>query len=428
MSIISRFRKNLGEWIAGNSSFVGSGTSWSSTRLTTGFGASLTGKAVTASTVLAIPAVYAAMRLVARDVGKLTLNLQRTASASGGWIVDRKHRHNAIIRRPNAWPMSFGDVSSTMAAGYQLRGNGFAFVTRDAEYEATGIVPLGPDDVQLDIDSTSGEVLYRIQHPLVTGGTQRRVRPIDVLHPRNINVGGGLMGISPIAACAEALGAALATQEHTSRMFGQAPMVRGFITTSGDLTDEEADAFGKQFGAAYGGVQNSAQIPFFSGPDFQFVSMDINAKDAQWLETRTFTVLEVARMMGVPPHKLAHLADAHYDNIEAENDAYVVDTLLPILTQIENELARCLLSDEERQVYRFKFDTDALTRADIKTRFDVYRTATEIGIFNVNECRAREGLPPRTGGDEYRVSVQTQDANGNGVPDHLESSKTETDE
>jgi hypothetical protein len=41
-----------------------------------------------------------------------------------------------------------------------------------------------------------------------------------------------------------------------------------------------------------------------------------------------------------------------------------------------------------------RFNVDALLRADIKTRFDVYNIGVPLGVITVPEARAEEGLAP----------------------------------
>ena len=70
-------------------------------------------------------------------------------------------------------------------------------------------------------------------------------------------------------------------------------------------------------------------------------------------------------------------------------------TMLPIVTAYEQELGRKLLTAEERRAgYRFRFDMDALLRADAATQADVYQKAVRGGWKTPNEVRAAYNDPP----------------------------------
>ena len=57
--------------------------------------------------------------------------------------------------------------------------------------------------------------------------------------------------------------------------------------------------------------------------------MGVPPRDAQFIESRNFTVSELARWFRMPPHKLMHLENATYSNIESQDRQYVTDTLMP---------------------------------------------------------------------------------------------------
>jgi HK97 family phage portal protein len=104
------------------------------------------------------------------------------------------------------------------------------------------------------------------------------------------------------------------------------------------------------------------------------------------------------------------LERATHTNISEQQRQFYIDTLMAILTSYEQELTYKLLMDSELQEgYYCKFTVDALTRADIKTRYEAYRTGISAGFLTPNEVRAWEELPPAEGGDQLLV-------NGNVVP------------
>lgn len=70
---------------------------------------------------------------------------------------------------------------------------------------------------------------------------------------------------------------------------------------------------------------------------------------------------------------------------------------------------KLFLPSELRKGYYLKHNVDAILRADIKTRFDAYRTGIQSGILKPNEARAKEDLPADPDGDRLLV-------NGNMMP------------
>ncbi len=131
--------------------------------------------------------------------------------------------------------------------------------------------------------------------------------------------------------------------------------------------------------------------------------------DAQFLETRTFQVNEIARIFNIPPHKLAELSRSTFSNIEEQQTEYVVDCLQPWLTNIEQELEYKLFLDGERSKYCIKFAVEGLLRGNSSARADFYSKLFSIGVMTVNEIRNLENLPSiGTSGDENFVPVNLQ--------------------
>lgn len=48
----------------------------------------------------------------------------------------------------------------------------------------------------------------------------------------------------------------------------------------------------------------------------------------------------------------------------------------------------------ERGVLYFAFDTKEITKGDIKTRFEAYKTALDANLMQIDECRYMEDLEP----------------------------------
>ena len=141
----------------------------------------------------------------------------------------------------------------------------------------------------------------------------------------------------------------------------------------------------------------------------KFEQIAITNEEAQFLETRRFQVLEIARLYGVPPHRLGELDKATLNNIEQQNQQYVDGALAPTARAIEQLFDHHLLFDDERSFLECKFDFDEMTRGDMKTRFEAYQIGTLNGWLNRNEVRARENMNPIEDGhgDDYRVPLNT---------------------
>jgi HK97 family phage portal protein len=125
----------------------------------------------------------------------------------------------------------------------------------------------------------------------------------------------------------------------------------------------------------------------------EFIPVTMPYKDAQFLESRQFQMIEICQIFGVPPHKVYNLTNATFSNIEHQTIEFVNDTLIPRVRAWETELNSKMFFASDRGKYYVKFNLQGLLRGDTATRATFYSTMTRIGVLSINEVRAFEDLP-----------------------------------
>ena len=362
-----------------------------------GGGGSNAGVPVTPLSALQSATVYGCVKCLAEDLAKLPLRLEHRPAGSSGWRVDRDHPLNRLLTSPNTWMTSF-QFWAYMVTGLELRGNAIAAVLRGPGGNALSMIPLNWDRVSVLL-SPKGYLYYNVSHPMVGIGVT--LHQDDVVHLRNpMAVDGGYLGISPIAAAQDVVGLPLAAQQHGAVLFRQGTQMPGYLKEPPGMpsSPERAAQIAQAWMNTYGGVQNAHKVGVLQN-GMEFVKIGMTNEEAQFLETRRFGSIEICRLYRVPPHKEQDLENAHFDNLELSERAYVNDALQPLATEIEQRLAAVMLFDDERAEFRFRFDFDELLRGDFKSRMEGMALAINNRIMSPNEGRAREGLAGYAGGD-----------------------------
>jgi hypothetical protein len=124
-----------------------------------------------------------------------------------------------------------------------------------------------------------------------------------------------------------------------------------------------------------------------------------NAKDAQLTEARQAQVIEICRFYRMPPHKIAHLLQATFSNIEHQAIEFVTDTVMPWCTRWEQAVSRDLIVDTDTYVAEFLLM--ALLRGDVASRYAAYAVGRQWGWLSINDVRGFENMNPIEGGDEH---------------------------
>lgn len=362
------------------------------------------GETVSPGRALTLAAYFAAIRVISEDVAKLPLGVYRKKIPRGNELLPEHPIEQLLDVSPNPEQTSytFRETMTQWALGW---GNGYAEIVRDGAGRVRQLWPIHPSRVTLiRID---GKLKYRVtadMDPASLNASPRYAEfdPEDIFHLRGM--GTGLLGYSIAAFAAETIGVGLAAETFGASFFGQGATVSGILTHPDQLDEVARQNLRESWAKTYGGAKNSHKVAILE-EGVQFQTISVPPEQAQFLETRQFTVEEVCRWFRVAPHKIQHLLRSSFSNIEQQSIEHVTDTLMPWLVRWEKEVKRQLIVGEP-MVY-VQHDVNGLLRGDANARSNWYRTMINIGAMSPNDVRECEGLNPvpGTAGDKYYMQT-----------------------
>ena len=346
-----------------------------------GGGASITGAVVNAKTALTLDTVWRAVNLISTDVGKLPLHIHRRLPGDRGKERATGHVAYQLLRHKPNREMTAKRFRETLQQHGLLHGNGYAYIFRDVRGRPQELIPLNPTaTVPVRVN---GDLHYVTQIATSTtadgktpvGGEQRKLAAADVIHIAGLGWD-GLAGHSWITMARESLGLGLAMRDHTARFFANGAEPGVVLEHPGKLSPEAAQALAKQWNDMHSGLNNAHKTAVLEA-GMKANTIALNARDAQLIQGRQFSVNEVANWFSVPPHKLGAKIATSYKSLEQENLAYLTDTLDGWLVTWEEECRDKLLSDGEKtaDTHIVEFERKALVRADLMTRAAYLRIA-----------------------------------------------------
>ena len=221
----------------------------------------------------------------------------------------------------------------------------------------------------------------------------REIDRSQVVHIPWLTVPGRTLGLSPIEYAALTIDSGLGAQSYGTDWFNAGGVPPGTFKNSSESVDQDAAELIK---ARLGRAIASRQ-PLVYGMEWDFNPIAIPPEQAQFVQTQNLTANQIAAIYGIAPEEVGGVPtnSLTYNTEELRQTRRVAD-LRPWFVRFESGITAVL---PERQFVRF--EADATIRADIKSRFAVYKTAREIGVLSVNEIRALEDLPPVPGGDDF---------------------------
>ncbi|ELB3893621.1 phage portal protein [Morganella morganii] len=348
------------------------------------------GRRVSPQLAMQLTAVFSCVRVLAESVGMLPCSLYEQLDRGNRRAV-RERLNKLLSTKPNNYmtPQEFWEL---LIACLCLRGNFYAYKVK-ALGEVVELLPLDPSSVTPKLNS-KWEPEYQVTFP---DGRHDTLTQDDIWHVRIFTLD-GLTGLSPIAYAKQAVGLGLATEEHGSRLFGNGAVTSGVLQTDQYLKDDAYERLKTDFENRHQGLAN-AHKPMILEMGLKWQQISMTSEDAQFLETRKFQLEEICRIFRVPLHMIQNTDRATFNNIENLGIGFINYSLVPYLTRIEQRINVGLVKPSKQGVFYAKFNTGALLRGDMKSRFDAYATGINWGIYSPNECRELEELNPRDGGD-----------------------------
>jgi HK97 family phage portal protein len=361
---------------------------------------------------LKIDTVYACVRIRSESVAKLPIKVYQ--EDENGVQKQTRHPVYQLLRlRPNPY-MSAYDFWKCIEAQNSMYGNAYANIEFDKRGRIVGLWPMDSSRVKIivDNDTVSSGIVQprsRVFYQVDLGYEQRKLSPDEVLHFKGGVTLDGIVGLSPLDCLKATLENSASANKFVNNFYKQGLQVKGIVQYVGDLNEKAKEAFRKSFESMSSGLNNSHRIALLP-IGYQFVPIALNMHDAQFLENNQLTIRQIAAAFGIKMHQLNDLTRATHTNVTEQQKEFYTDTLQPILTMYEQELTwKLFLDDELDDGYFFRFNVDAILRADLKTRYEAYRIGVQGGFIAPNEPRRLENLPPMPGGDQLLV-------NGNMVP------------
>jgi HK97 family phage portal protein len=207
----------------------------------------------------------------------------------------------------------------------------------------------------------------------------------------------GIRGRGFLDLARETIGMDGAAQQYGRKFYQNGAVISGIVEVDADLNEAGRNKVRDQF-STYNPYGDDAFKVAVLTRGYKYNPIGLNQKDAQFIESRTFAVEEVSRFTGIPKHMLQSGKES-YDSNSQQRVTFVQDTLVPYVTQWEQENTyKCLLGFQRQDGLYFKGNVAVLMRGDDKSRAEFYEKMVQHSVMNPDECRALEERNPIPGG------------------------------
>lgn len=357
---------------------------------------SKSGASVTLQTAIETSVSFACARKIADGLAQVPFKLFRELPGGGKNVASDHPLYEILSLRPNELQTAY-ELFEQIGLHLVFCGNFYAFknIVRGVVVELLPFEP-GTLTVTRGKDRSIG---YKVR---LSDGSSMEIPAANMWHIRGPSWN-GWMGLEGVRFAREAIGLALSTEEHSSRMFSNGASVGGVLSTESTLKQEQVDLLRKSWDETQGGTANAFKTAILWG-GLKWMPRAMQNDQAQLIEQRRFQVEEVCRAFGVLPIMVGS-ADktATYASSEQMFLAHVVHTMGPWYRRIEQSVESNLIGAEDRKagVYA-RFIPAGLLRGAHKDRSEYFAKALGSGgspaWMTQDEVRGLDDLNPM-GGD-----------------------------
>lgn len=349
-----------------------------------------TGKPITSDRAMRLAAFYRGVNLLTGVLAGARIDIRETGSMQ----VLRDHPLNRILNRsPNGWQSGY-DFKRYLMQSVLLRGNGYAYKVRSqfGDRKLLRLIPMDPDSVTCEqLDDLSLRYAYTRRD-----GVRMTLKQGDVMHIRGMSLD-GVVGVSILTYAREVLGIGDAGQEHAGRVFKNGNFLDTVLESDEKLGSEGINNLRESLDQYRGDDPSSRTLVLEQGTKLKQLQM--SARDAEFIQQRKLSIVEIAMFLGVPPVLLGFMEGAPAlggGGMEQVSIGFRTYTLVDIFEAFEGSVERDLLGDDMN--VEAKVDDTGLVRGDFATRWTGWTRALQFGAMSPDEVRLREGLPPRADG------------------------------
>lgn len=336
---------------------------------------------------LQISAVWACIDRRASTIASLPFFAYTTRN--GQRELARNSRMYSLLHESPNSRMTPYEFWRAMMLNHDLRGNAYARIDRDGRGEALALWPMPADQVEVEVLG-DGSMVYKYQ----LGNDIALLAESNVLHLKNL--GNGTVGLSKLEFMRSTTDEAAKAQGTASKVFGTGGKPTGVLMIDKVLNPEQRKNIKDSFA---GMAEGSTSRLFVLEASMKYEQLSMSPEQQQLLETRKFSVEEIARWFDVPAVLINHPGVVQYGNHDVIEGLFYKLSIRPMLVSIEQATRKRVMTANQRSFMSCEFQMDALLRGSAAERADAYAKGLQNGWITRAEVRQLEGWPYIAGTD-----------------------------
>lgn len=353
------------------------------------------------------PALRTVVSFLARNVAQLPLDVYRRRSDFDR-VKDNTHPLARLLENPlpgSTWT-KYRLLSWTV---HELCIFDDAFWVKVTDGDSPGVLPVPRRFIQ----PVGNSILAPDFYQLSLAGGYRQLGPDQVVHFHGYNPDDPRCGTSPVETLRAILAEEYAATRYREQMWRNGARVGGYVHRPKDApkwSEGARDRFKHDWQAQYSGDgPNVGSTPLLED-GMEFKASGVTPREAQYVESRQLTRIEVAVAYHVSPAMLGVLEEgASMANVAEYHKMLYQDTLGPPLVALAQDIERQLLIDLDPGAADGSVYVEFNLAEKLRGSFEEQAAAISASVggpwMTRSEARARHNLPHLDEADELIVPL-----------------------
>ena len=317
-----------------------------------------------------IPAVSRCVSLISSVVSMIPIKLYKEEFKDGKRkTVEVEDERCDLFNLDTKDTLDGVQFKRALVRDYLLFGGAYAYINK----KRNAVKSLHYVDHENVYITENFETIFKDYNILVQG---RSYKPFEFLKILRFTKDGA-HGLGIIEENKELLKVAYLTLKFEQSLVSTGGSKKGFIKSEKKITKEAMDSLKRAWRELYCNTENNVIV---LNDNLDFKEASNTSTEMQLNESKASINNSILDIFGVP--------------IDWNWETFIKTAVMPILSAIECALNRDLLLEKEKKSLYFAFDTKEITKGDIKTRFEAYKTALDSNLMQIDECRYMEDLEP----------------------------------
>lgn len=360
---------------------------------------------INSESAMRLAAVYCAVNQISNSIGVMPLDVYQVTNSEKMKVAANI---GTILNGCPCPGMTHFEYFKIMTESLLLRGNAYSIIVRDENLNPISLIYVKADDVHI-IKGNDGRKRYQIN------GIQGVFEECDMihlyLHPDDLGYGRSI-----ISYAADCLASARDGEKVIGNFFRSGGNLAGILTVDGNYSKDRISELKASFRSTFENSDDKTPVACLPA-NVKYQAISVSPLDASLLDSRKFTIVQIAQFFNISPLKLYDLTHTSYNTLEQTQQAYLQDTILPIAVLFQDEMNQKLFKPSQVGQKKIEFNFKSLMATNKEAEAKYYKELLVNGILTFNEVRQALGFPKVEDGDNrvMQMSYTTYENIKNGT-------------